>query len=37
VLEKALGDGPRLPIRAVFDAAKKPVEIYWAPKPGGKD
>ncbi|MGN6770842.1 MAG: 6-phosphogluconolactonase [Rhizobiaceae bacterium] len=37
MLEKALGDGPRLPIRAVFDAAKKPVEIYWAPKPGGKD
>jgi 6-phosphogluconolactonase len=33
VLEKALGGGPRLPIRAVFDAAKKPVEIYWAPKP----
>lgn len=37
MLEKALGQGPRLPIRAVFDAAKKPVEIYWAPKPGEKD
>jgi len=37
VLEKALAHGPRLPIRAVFDAATKPVEIYWAPKPGGKD
>jgi 6-phosphogluconolactonase len=37
MLEKALAHGPRLPIRAVFDAAKKPVEIYWAPKPGGKD
>jgi 6-phosphogluconolactonase len=37
VLETALGKGPRLPIRAVFDAAKKPVEIYWAPKPGEKD
>jgi 6-phosphogluconolactonase len=37
VLEKALGDGTRLPIRAVFDAAKKPVEIYWASKPGEKD
>jgi 6-phosphogluconolactonase len=37
VLEKALAHGPRLPIRAVFDAAKKPVEIYWAPKPGEKD
>jgi 6-phosphogluconolactonase len=36
VLEKALGDGPLLPIRAVFDAAKTPVEIYWAPKPGEK-
>jgi 6-phosphogluconolactonase len=36
-LEKALGDGPRLPIRAVFDAAKEPVDIYWAPKPGEKD
>lgn len=37
VLEKALGDGPLLPIRAVFDAAKEPVDIYWAPKPGEKD
>jgi 6-phosphogluconolactonase len=36
VLEKALAGGPRLPIRAVFDAATKPVEIYWAPKPGEK-
>jgi 6-phosphogluconolactonase len=36
MLEKALEDGPRLPIRAVFDAAKKPVEIYWAPKPDEK-
>ncbi|MGN6470889.1 MAG: 6-phosphogluconolactonase [Rhizobiaceae bacterium] len=35
-LEKALGEGPRLPIRAVFDAAREPVEIYWAPKPGEK-
>jgi 6-phosphogluconolactonase len=35
VLDKALGEGPLLPIRAVFDAAKKPVEIYWAPKHGG--
>jgi 6-phosphogluconolactonase len=34
VLEKALGDGPRLPIRAVFDADGKPIDIYWAPKPG---
>jgi 6-phosphogluconolactonase len=37
MLEKALGDGPRLPIRAVLDAAKKPVEIYWAPKTDEKD
>lgn len=37
VLEKALGDGTRLPIRAVFDAAKTPVDIYWAPKAGEKD
>ena len=36
-LEKALGDGPLLPIRAVFDAAKESVDIYWAPKPGEKD
>ena len=36
VLERSLGDGPRLPIRAVFDAARTPVEIYWAPKPGEK-
>jgi 6-phosphogluconolactonase len=36
VLEKALGDGPRVPIRAVFDAAREPVEIYWAPKAGEK-
>jgi 6-phosphogluconolactonase len=36
-LQKALGDGPLLPIRAVFDAAKEPVDIYWAPKPGEKD
>jgi 6-phosphogluconolactonase len=35
-LEDALGDGPRLPIRAVFDAATQPVDIYWAPKPGEK-
>jgi 6-phosphogluconolactonase len=37
VLEKALGDGPRLPIRAVFDAEREPVDIYWAPKAGEKD
>jgi len=37
MLEKALGDGPRLPIRAVFDAAAEPVAIYWAPKAGEKD
>jgi len=36
-LQKALGDGQLLPIRAVFDAAKEPVDIYWAPKPGEKD
>jgi 6-phosphogluconolactonase len=35
-LQKALGDGPFLPIRAVFDAAGEPVDIYWAPKPGEK-
>jgi 6-phosphogluconolactonase len=35
VLDRALGEGPLLPIRAVIDAAKKPVEIYWAPKRGG--
>ncbi|MDN5926481.1 MAG: 6-phosphogluconolactonase [Hyphomicrobiales bacterium] len=37
VLEKALGGGQLLPIRAVFDAAKEPVDIYWAPKLGEKD
>jgi 6-phosphogluconolactonase len=36
VLEKALAGGPRLPIRAMFDATETPVEIYWAPKPGEK-
>jgi len=36
-LQKALGDEQLLPIRAVFDAAKEPVDIYWAPKPGEKD
>lgn len=29
-LERALGQGERLPIRAVFDSAQKPVEIFWA-------
>ncbi|RVC07476.1 6-phosphogluconolactonase, partial [Mesorhizobium sp. M7A.F.Ca.AU.001.01.1.1] len=23
--------GPRKPIRAVLDAAQKPVEVFWAP------
>jgi 6-phosphogluconolactonase len=35
-LDKALGEGPLMPIRAVFDAARVPIAIYWAPKPGEK-
>ncbi len=35
-LEAALGERPVLPIRAVFDAAPKPVEIFWAPTSGGR-
>lgn len=30
-LEKALAPGSTLPIRRVIDAAKTPVEIFWAP------
>ena len=30
-LERALIPGSRLPIRRVMDAARAPVEIYWAP------
>jgi 6-phosphogluconolactonase len=31
VFDRALVDGERLPIRAVLDAAPRPVEVYWAP------
>lgn len=31
VFERAVGDGPRLPIRAVIDASPRPVEVFWAP------
>jgi 6-phosphogluconolactonase len=30
VLERALGPDRRLPIRAVFDHAQRPVQIFWA-------
>lgn len=30
-LERALSPGSSLPIRRVMDAARKPVEIFWAP------
>ena len=29
--ERAMGDGPQLPIRAVLDASPRPVEVFWAP------
>ncbi|AZO01166.1 6-phosphogluconolactonase [Mesorhizobium sp. M9A.F.Ca.ET.002.03.1.2] len=29
--ESAMGAGTRKPIRAVLDAAKRPVEVFWAP------
>jgi 6-phosphogluconolactonase len=29
--EAAMGSGDRKPIRAVFDAAQRPVEVFWAP------
>ncbi|UVK38697.1 6-phosphogluconolactonase [Mesorhizobium sp. AR10] len=29
--ENAMGPGTRKPIRAVFDAAERPVEVFWAP------
>jgi 6-phosphogluconolactonase len=29
--EAAMGPGDRKPIRAVFDAAQRPVEVFWAP------
>jgi 6-phosphogluconolactonase len=29
--ESAMGAGERKPIRAVFDASPKPVEVFWAP------
>lgn len=29
-LDRALAPGPKLPIRRVMDAARRPVEIYWA-------
>ncbi|PSJ61601.1 6-phosphogluconolactonase [Pseudaminobacter soli (ex Li et al. 2025)] len=31
VVEAALDDEPHLPVRAVFDHAKVPVQIFWAP------
>ncbi|MGB3386991.1 MAG: 6-phosphogluconolactonase [Pseudaminobacter sp.] len=31
VLEAALGAQAHLPVRAVFDHARTPIEIYWAP------
>jgi 6-phosphogluconolactonase len=31
VLETALQPGSRLPVRAVFDHSRQPVEIFWAP------
>jgi 6-phosphogluconolactonase len=27
----AVAPGPRKPIRAVLDAAPRPVEVFWAP------
>ena len=29
--DSAVAPGPRKPIRAVLDAAPKPVEVFWAP------
>jgi 6-phosphogluconolactonase len=29
--DRAMGDGPQLPIRAVLDASPRPVEVFWAP------
>lgn len=29
--DRATGDGPDLPIRAVLDASPRPVEVFWAP------
>jgi 6-phosphogluconolactonase len=29
--ERATGEGPELPIRAVLDASPRPVEVFWAP------
>lgn len=29
--DRAIGDGPQLPIRAVLDASPRPVEVFWAP------
>jgi 6-phosphogluconolactonase len=29
--DRATGDGPELPIRAVLDASPRPVEVFWAP------
>ncbi|MFU0503908.1 6-phosphogluconolactonase [Pseudaminobacter sp. NGMCC 1.201702] len=31
VLESALGQAARLPVRAVFDHAPAPVQVFWAP------
>lgn len=31
VIENALQPGNRLPVRAVFDHSRQPVEIFWAP------
>ena len=29
--DRATGDGPDLPIRAVLDASPRPVDVFWAP------
>jgi 6-phosphogluconolactonase len=29
--DRAIGEGPELPIRAVLDASPRPVEVFWAP------
>jgi 6-phosphogluconolactonase len=29
--DRAIGEGPELPIRAVLDASPRPVDVFWAP------
>ena len=29
--DRAMGDGPELPVRAVLESSPRPVEVFWAP------